>query len=389
MHIESISRDKRRRYTDAFDPNALILLSGALRKLLLEWLKSSAHTRRWETLLTTAGPARIELAEALIQSLIDCGAAILEERFERSNWLPTTLVWRDYETLCAALGLTTPNVQRAAFDNAWAAAQHKDWQCEALAGAYQTLHAAPADKGPLRLALLIKLNDWLSEGKSGTRREFALFARGYTKQLSATEWAWLAGIIELEACGIERHAPALWIAGDVQLKITERWLDIGAAGDFIALTPATLNQLTAAKTSANHYRLIENRTSFEHVARTPASTAITLWLPGYAPRWWRAAVMQLLGVITLPARISCDADPDGVQIALNAAQLWTTHKLEWKPDSMRAEDAASAQHQLPLSARDEQLAQRLLKTPDLPTTLATLLRWCIDNKSKAEQENWL
>lgn len=391
MRHEPVSRDRRRRFADAFDCNALALLPGAQHALLREWLRSSAQTRRWDALLKIAGPTRIELMESLAQALAVCGAATLEEKLERGTWRPTSLQWRDYEALCVALGITTQAAQRTAFLSAWESAGKIDWRQASLEEAHQALRDASMDKAQARLALLIRLNDWLAEGNSGSRREFALFARGHTKQISQAEWEWLATIVELAECGIERHASALWLAGDLQLKIDGRTLDIGAAGDFLGITPLSFDKLGGGNTGATHYRLVENRTSFENLARagTTASQEIVLWLPGYAPTWWRTAVGRLLDAVPAPARISCDADPDGVQIALNAAELWSARGLAWEPCAMHAEDAARAQHVLPLTERDLKLAASLLNHPGLPPALEALLQWCIAHRSKAEQENWL
>lgn len=90
-----------------------------------------------------------------------------------------------------------------------------------------------------------------------------------------------------------------------------------------------------------------------------------------------------------PARISCDADPDGVQIALQAADLWTAAGLNWEPCQMGAEDIAASAHRLALSPHDIRLAEKLLKDQRLPTGLQGLMRWCIEHHCKAEQENWL
>lgn len=397
MHIEPISRDKRRRHHDHFDPAAVALLTDTQRTLLKVWLKSitknTIKARRWETLLklTVAKNIPVETAESLAESLVNSGAAILEEHFEHATWHPAALAWRDYEALCVACGLTTPTMQRSAFAQAWSATNATTWQRPELATACDALQDSPPDKGQTRLALIQRLNDWLRQGESGTRREFALFARGHTKQITRAEWTWLADILPLEDCGIEPHAPALWIAGDLQLQCRDRWLDIGASGDFIALPPSTLERVTRATAQATHYRLIENRTSFENVARKACAEQkeIVIWLPGYAPSWWRAAVNTLLHALPLPARISCDADPDGVQIALGAGELWNKRKLAWDAYAMSADDVATAPHKLPLTERDRQLAQSLLSREDLPVTLRGLLESCIHHGLKAEQENWL
>ncbi|HJV80996.1 hypothetical protein [Noviherbaspirillum sp.] len=377
--------------SDTFDAQALSLLPSEQRALLKEWLKSSAPTRRWDALLKQAGTQRIETAEMLADALAACGAAILEEHFERAVWRTKTLIWRDYESLCAAMGMTTRAARRIAFSSAWDATQNTVWRHAALSDAYLALRDASSERSESRLALLTKLNQWLATGQSGTRREFALFARGQTKQISHAEWAWLSEYVDLADCGIERHTPAFWISGAVELDLGGRCLNIDAAGDFIALTPDTIRRITGASTHARHYRLIENRTSFENVVRQARSSSaeIVIWLPGYAPSWWRSAMEKLLEVLPRPARISCDADPDGVQIAMNAGALWSARGLCWEPFAMSATDASDSPSKLPLAAHDIRLAQALLMNPALPTELAGLLRWCLDNDSKVEQENWL
>jgi hypothetical protein len=163
MRTEKLSRDRQRRFTDKFDETDLSLLPGAQHRLLKAWLTNSTQKRSWKTLLDitmkTVGRDQIELAELLAESLVARGVAVIEERFERSIWQPIALVWRNYETLCAALGLTTRTVRLANFSTAWTSAQHIEWQQTALADAYQTLCAMPSDKGQVRLSLLLKLNE--------------------------------------------------------------------------------------------------------------------------------------------------------------------------------------------------------------------------------------
>lgn len=390
MPVKPIGRDRRRRVADSFDAKGFALLPGSQHALLLEWLKkSTVPKRRWDSLLLLAGPARIELAEALAKFLLDCGAIMLEEKLAHGSWQPITLIWRDYEQLCQVLGLRTRAVRNADFSELWEAARAIDWQSDELAQAWQDLRQGPPDKCQARLALLIKLNDWLLQGQSGTRRNFSIFARGHSKHITSAEWKWLAGIVELADCGIQRHAPALWLAGDVQFKIGERWLDVGAVDDFMALTPRTLARLNAAQSGATHYRVIENLTSFENLALQASATEIVLWLPGYAPHWWRVAVAHLIAVLPLPARFSCDADPDGVRIAMHAAEIWSERGQTWEPYAMGAEEAAASPNKLPLTERDRLCAEGLLQKPVLPHALRKLLEWCLEHQSKAEQENWL
>jgi DNA topoisomerase VI subunit A len=394
IEVDKLSNNRQRRKLSAFDSAALASLPRPQRALLLKWLKSSAERRNWDGLLRLVG-SDIDVAESLSQALFDCGAAAREEELKSGIWHPVALIWSDYETLCGAVGMTTRNTLSATITASWQASQHVVWQRARLADAYQSLQNSYTEKDAARLLLLAKVNEWLEQGRSGTRRDFALFARGQTRQLSTGEWAWLHEICDLTDCGIERHEPALWLCGDLQLQIGERWLDIGAASDFVGLTPMTLSKLTAGKTSSTHYRLIENRTSFERIARASlnnrasgGSDEIVIWLPGYAPTWWRSAVGQLIAAVPAPVRISCDTDPDGVQIALNVAQVWLAKGLAWTAHAMGVTDIVAAAHKLPMSERDIQLANTLLGNDDMNAELSALLHWCISHGQKAEQENW-
>ena len=390
LRIEAVSRNKRRRTAECVDLGALPLLPPEQRALLREWLKNDRKTRKWDSLLKIADQPRIEIAESLAFSLAANGLAILEERLVHSVWVPEALTWPDYEALCASFGMSTRAVKRNAFSDAWATAAELEWHSADLSEACNALRDAAPDKGLARLGLLCKLNEWLHLGRSGTRREFALFARDGTKQITRAEWAWLSEWADLAACGIEQHAPALWLAGDVQLAFGARTLDIGAVGDFIALKHSAVDRLTSGTTCASHYRLVENRTSFENLAHAAANSGeIIVWLPGYAPGWWCDSLGKLLAALPLPARISCDADPDGVQIALQAARLWIDRNLQWDAFAMSANDAANARHTRPMSEHDMRLAHTLLDLPALPPEMASLLHWCLDNRRKAEQENWL
>lgn len=389
IEIEKLSPTTQRRRVGDFNQDAFDAFPKPQKALLAKWLKSSATRRSWDGLLRLA-ESEIELAEALAQSLFECGAADREEELKNGMWRLSALTWRNYEAICSTLGLATRNAVSAAATASWLSAQQVSWQRPELIDAYQALQTAPPEKSALRLALLIKLNDWLVAGKSGNRRDFSQFAYGQSKQLSVSEWSWLHEVADLDECGIERHEPTMWIAGDAQLKLGKRTLDLGAAGDFMALTTITLGQVSGGKTSASHYRLVENRACFERLVRKATDTSeILLWLPGYAPTWWRNAMTQLLTVMPLPARISCDADPEGVQIALSVAEIFFAKGLQWEPWAMGVAQASNAERKLPLTERDNQLAESLLAKGKAPAGLVELLQWCLSHRSKAEQENWL
>lgn len=396
MQTITISKKKRRLLTDEFDDSMLALLGAPQRALLISWLKIKASKPKWDTLLKIAvdqgGQSHVELAYELALSLTNCGAVVLEQRHEGFVWQNSALIWRNFELLCTVMGLSTAASRRTVFESEWDAARDTNWERSSIAEQYLYLTELPSHRASARLKLLLNLNAWLVAGKTGTRYEFSLFGFGQTKhEISRTEWAWLEESIGLEGCGIQRHSPALWLAGDIQIEIGGRWLDIGAACDAVAITPNTLVNLNSARTKASRYRLVENRTSFERLARLAHSNSqhIVIWLPGYAPSWWRSAVSQLIDVCSLPADISCDADPDGVQIAMQASTLWSEREISWNPMAMNVENVSNAKHLLKMNEHDMELAARLLRSSNIPLTLVEMLEWCVANGLKAEQENWI
>ena len=119
-------------------------------------------------------------------------------------------------------------------------------------------------------------------------------------------------MIDLAEFGIERHTPLLLIAAPLTLTLTHGQLDLAASPDFAALTPATMQAVTATSGTVSRWQLVENRTSFERVAKKREPDVGVIWLPGYPPSWWRTAVGQLLDLAPAPARIACDPDPAGM-----------------------------------------------------------------------------
>ncbi|MDQ3566057.1 MAG: hypothetical protein M3436_18855 [Pseudomonadota bacterium] len=66
---------------------------------------------------------------------------------------------------------------------------------------------------------------------------------------------------------MQRHTPALWLRAPFTLCRGEQRLDLRAVPDCTALTPATIQRCIAIEGAIRHWRVVENRTSFERVAR--------------------------------------------------------------------------------------------------------------------------
>lgn len=136
------------------------------------------------------------------------------------------------------------------------------------------------------------------------------------------------------------------------------------------------------------WRLIENRTSFERLARKSEANTGVIWLPGFPPSWWRETVSRLLHLAPAPADIACDPDPAGIEIASLAAEIWQAAGLDWQPWMMDRAQLAALPHRQSLTPRDrERLA--VLRTRPLPTALEQLLEWMEEHEEKGEQEGFL
>lgn len=136
------------------------------------------------------------------------------------------------------------------------------------------------------------------------------------------------------------------------------------------------------------WRLVENLSSFERVARSAVAGEAVLWLPGYPPSWWLGAVRTLLAAAPAPALIACDPDPDGIAIALQAAAPWRDAGLDWMAWKMSADDLADLPVRRPLTGRDR---ERLHALPDsgLPPVLDSFARLMLEHGETGEQEAML
>ncbi|KAF1719050.1 DUF2399 domain-containing protein [Pseudoxanthomonas wuyuanensis] len=322
------------------------------------------------------------IARALLEALLIGGWVVLDEqRKPRMDWQPLLLQWTDQERLAALLGLPdvqalraqTVQLQECGFD---------DNRLPALA---DSLEGRPPALVLKRMRLLHALDRWLREGRHGTRREFALFARDDTKDVSVGEWQWLDEALGLEALGVGGHTPGLWLRAPLQLRLPGGVLDVAAVPDLMALSPATLQAVAGASGRLQCWRVVENRTSFEQAAAAHGAEDGVLWVPGFAPRWWQRAVTQLLRAAPAQLLVACDPDPAGIRIALSVAQIWETQGLEWQPWRMNATDLLALRARKPLGAYDHAELMRLRELP-LPPALAALADALLQHGFKGEQE---
>lgn len=389
IRIESLDQRKvsqrRKRYREQL-PQQLGQIPGEWRELLTRWVRRGGNSR-WETLRNDTGVTGIQMAQSLLDWLLREGWAIVVEQRQHGGWWPHSVELRNLPQLRAALGLSDKeqDAQR------WLATREELQSCcgSNLAPALLALDELPAQRALARHDLITTLQRWQDTQQSGTRRDFALFARDDTKGVSEAEWNWLEQTLDLAEFRIERHTPLLLLAAPLTLTLPRGQLDLASCADFAALTPATLKAVTAISGSISHWQLVENRTSFERVARQRDVGTGVIWLPGYPPGWWHSAVGQLLDLAPAPAHIACDPDPAGIAIALKAAQLWQHRGIDWLPWKMSATDLAALRARKPLTEVDKLQLTGLRQISTLPAQLNELLEWMIEHGEKGEQEGYL
>lgn len=373
----------RRRFVASVGGSPLEL-PGEQVDLLRRWLKPQQARRKWPTLLADAGSKKIEAAMKLRDWLLRNGWAEIIERRAGSHWETNWLLFPRLNTLRDMFQLPDSEI----LASQWIQAASYQFDDGDLSAAHAALATLPLARRLQRFALLVKMESWCYEQRQGTRRDFALHARGDTKAITAAEWVWLEVAVDLQKAGIFEHTPHLLIAGPIRLYSLTSVIDLNASTDWVALTPETIAAMCRSEGLPNVWRLVENRTSFERVARARTPDQAVVWLPGYPPSWWTTAMDRLLQDAPGAAEIACDPDPDGVAIALQAAAIWEKRGLPWSSFAMAADDLKQLVQRKRLNEHDQQLLQRLL-SGDLPPSLRTLALKIHELGEKGEQEAYL
>ncbi|MDD5241417.1 MAG: hypothetical protein PHG47_06815 [Sulfuricella sp.] len=379
---KSTLRGKRRRFFPG-KPVPLDSLPAAWRDLLTRWVRRGERCKG-ETLFKDAGPKGVETARALLDWLLRSGWTSQTEKREHGRWQLKWLDFSDLGRLRSGLGLADTE----ALARNWQAARQGEFSDPLLQQAANELDSRPPALALARHALLVAVAAWREEIRYGTRRDFALFARGDTKAITAGEWDWLTATLPLPDYGIERHAPLLLLRAPLILETPEGRISLGAAPDFIALSAETVAAATVLEGHIDVWRLVENRTSFERTAREYGLRDGVIWLPGFAPSWWKKAMLQLLKFQPMPALVACDPDPAGIEIALDAGSVWKNAGLSWQPWHMDIPFISALPRRKSLTERDRQRLA-VLGSGNLPEDLAVLASWMEAHGEKGEQEGLL
>jgi hypothetical protein len=371
-------RTKRYRHAEHCDAVPLTKWPGEWKRLAIAWLRSAGSSIGQGSLFKAAGNAR-HLAYDVLDALLESGWIELEDRFSRGAWMPYRLTWTAADDLREVLGVPRRDTAEAArFD-----ALGKPPYDPRLMALHESLRGKPTRVVLLRAALLVRLDEWLQSERTGTRQQFSHFARGHTKSISQSEWDWLSAHTDLEEAGISRHTPAIYLRAPMVLITDSGRIDLKAVPDLIGLSPGTVKAVRAIEGSACRWLLVENRTSFEDVARRAGGSDAVVWLPGFAPSWWLDAMAHLLALFPGDARIAADPDPAGIDIALRAGALWQT---KWEPWAMSKEALESLTRTMTLNDYDRERLAIHRESPALPSGLQALAKAMSEANKKGEQE---
>src|SRR5207247_2605031 len=123
----------------------------------------------------------------------------------------------------------------------------------------------------------------------------------------------------------------------------------------------------------------------DRVAQEYGASDGVVWVPGFPPEWWRAALQRLVAAVPAPARIACDPDPAGMQIALEVARALEAVGVPWSPWGMDVQVLESLPAHRPLTDDDRKLLQNLL-AGGIPEVFLAVAQWMLDQGLKGEQE---
>jgi hypothetical protein len=352
-------------------------LLGNERTLVKTLLVRAGSSVRAKTLFSKAGNARHVAIDA-VDFLLHQGWIEVSEKRRGSIWELVEIRWIEPDDLRLALGVET----KAARASRRATLLEGVPVDERVAILHSSLSALSDTTLARRSRLVAALDRWCLDQRTGTRVQFSLFAFGDTKSFMASDWTWLERHVGLEGLGISQHTPTIVLRAPVALASERGVLDLRAVPDMISLSPDTLRAVERVEGAHGGWLLIENRTSFEDVARRLGDRFIVVWMPGFVPDWWLEALQHLVTLGGGRAYIAADPDPAGIEIALRASRPWEDN---WEPWAMSADDLARTGVGRALTTDDISRLSRL-ENVSLDATLAGLASALRERGRKGEQE---
>lgn len=377
-------RGKRRLRSVLEGPSSLGVLAEDQKGLIRSWVKGASSRKKWKSLLATSGFTSVLLAEELLKLLLEAGWVEIEEHRISGRWEPIWVDFLAYEELREHLGLSNRDKEKDQADGL-----HDDFTIDALRIAAAQLDTLPFATKIKRHELLCGLERWISDGLQGTRRDFSLFARERTKDITSAEWEWLESQVDLPSYGIAAHTPMIRIKIPGSLTFPEGQIDFRILPGAVALTMDQLILATEFSGEISCWKVLENLTSFEHVVASSGETEGVIWVPGFAPSWWVKAITHLVSVTKGPGKIACDPDPAGLFIASQVGGIWEGQNVGWDPWYMDPKDFEEKGSLLPLTEHDLALLRSFNQRAEKHPGLCPLAEWLAEGKLKLEQESFV
>jgi len=377
-------KGRRKRKSFASNTESIRVWPKEWRSVLIKWLNRSGTRKKYDSLMR-AGEIPISMSLDVFDALLKNGLIEIEESRQQGRWNCIWVEFVDAGALRQILGLEDADIIASECEEL----SKVEVENEQIAFIFRKVMKGRDRVAMKRGQLLRKLDSWNSESRLGTRREFALYSRGDTKGITTTEWKWLDEYLGLERFNISMHTPVLMIKGPVQMQLKQGVIDISSAHGFIGITPETiLSSMTGLVGNFNCLRLLENQTTFEHVAKKYGHMDIVIWLPGYPPSWWQNCLKIIAAHVSCPAMIAADPDPSGIEIALTAGELLESCGIAWEPWHMSSSDLLGLSEYKPLTDYDKKKLASF-SNRNLPPILKGLANEILNSGKKGEQEGIL
>jgi len=244
-------RGKRCRRSILENPSSLALLADDQKGLIRAWIKGASPRRKWQKLLEISGFSNVLLAEELLKILLEAGWVEIEEHRGSRGWQPVWIEFCSFEELREHLGLPNRDKEKALAEDL-----QGDFSTDELRIAAAQLDTFPAATKIKRYELLGGLENWAREGLQGTRRDFSLFVRGRTKDITSTEWDWLESQLDLASFGVNTHTPLVRIKIPGTLVFPEGGLDFRLLPGAVALAQNQIARATSFSGEISCWKVI-------------------------------------------------------------------------------------------------------------------------------------
>lgn len=335
--------------------------------------------RRWSAAGRAAGPGTDQVeAERLLWALLDAGlVAVRQRRDRRGDWEP-------YQWWLTPAGeaLVAPPPQDTPDLDAWLA--RPDHEPHPVLVALRAW-LPTADPAAIVTRVALAIGDELRAGRTPRGRLLSVQVGGHTKAVrlqdhrEALEAALGAPLDEV----VRLHGRAVFTYGAFRLQVQTQSIDGRLSVPWLALTPETLDRVTALTVSARRMLTVENLVAFEEEVRAglPDDT-VAVWTGGFPSSLERAWMARLVAGGVTQVDHWGDLDVGGLRIFRHLQQILPCPVRPWRMEPELLDRLPTQ----PLTARDREALRAWRQDPDAP--LQALAEALLARGVKAEQEGW-